>query len=491
MVAAPIVNGSAALRRVALLHLLAGVAVFLLMGVLGLVLRLAQAGTIAIGADWFYRIMTLHGSGMIAGLMLASMGGLAAALARSLPMSAGWLGVALVVYLLGTGLVIVATVGGGLAAGWTVLYPLPFAGKTWGLAAALAMYAGYALVAVGFLLYCFNVLAAARRASGSLGKALAWRFLFSGGRDVSDPLPSPAALAGTVVALDGMFAVIAGVLYLVSPFIGPQPLEQQVDPLLAKNVLMVFGHTFANLTIYLAAGLVYTTLPIYTGREWKTTWPIVAALNLVILLVLAPVFHHLYQDFAQPIGLQYAGQIASYVTGVPTVIVTIVGALALLYRSGFRWSVPVILIVLGIWGWVFGGVGAVLDGTIAINQVMHNTLWVPAHFHTYYLLGVVTFVFAYLYHLTGELSGRSERGVSRAMAWLFGIGAAGFVLMFFISGARGVPRRFALHLPEWQTYATIAVPFVIVEMIGLAWIVLEIAGRTRPAWRAMGRPGDR
>ena len=39
-----------------------------------------------------------------------------------------------------------------------------------------------------------------------------------------------------------------------------------------------------------------------------------------------------------------------------------------------------------------GGVAAVIDSTVAVNLVFHNTLWVPAHFHTYYLMGVVFMV---------------------------------------------------------------------------------------------------
>jgi cytochrome c oxidase subunit 1 len=484
MTAAVTPVGAAAARRAGLGQLVAGFLVFLLMGLLGLVMRLGHSGWVGVSPDWFYRIMTLHGSGMITGTMLAAMGGYVVATSDHLPLRSGWLWGATGAFVAGAGLVIVATVGAKLATGWTVLYPLAFEGKTWGMTAAIVMYAGYALVGVGFLLYCVTVLAATVRASGGLGRALGWKFLFSGGRDTSDPLPTPAALAGTVVALDGILAVGFGVVYLVSPFLGSSPPARQVDPLFAKNVLMVFGHTFANLTIYLAAAMVYVTLPRYTGREWKTTWPVVLALNLVIVLVLSPVFHHLYQDFAQPMALHLIGQIGSYVTGVPAVLVTVIGALALIYRSEFRWSVPSILIVLGLWGWVFGGMAAVLDGTIAVNQVMHNTLWVPAHFHTYYLLGAASFTLAFFYDVTGRLSGRDGGAASRRMAWLFGLGAAGFVLALFVAGASSVPRRFAVHLPEWQIWAKLAVPFVVVEAVGLGWIVIEIAGRLRAAWAA-------
>jgi cytochrome c oxidase subunit 1 len=139
--------------------------------------------------------------------------------------------------------------------------------------------------------------------------------------------------------------------------------------------------------------------------------------------------------------------------------------------------------VLGLWGWVFGGLGAVLDATPPVNQVMHNTMWVPAHFHTYYILGAAAFAWAYLYHVLAELSDEPDRRGGRLAAWLYGVGAAGFVVMFFVAGAHSVPRRYAVHLPEWQIFARIAVPFVVLLALALAWLTGDMLRRLRPAWR--------
>jgi cytochrome c oxidase subunit 1 len=472
-----------AVVRVAIGYMVSGLAVFLLMGLLGILMRLQHAGLIA-AEGIFYRVMTLHGAGMVVGALLIVMGGLARVLAESLILSAAALRVGLGLNLLGAAGVIYATMGAGVAAGWTVLHPLPFEGKTWSVGAGVIMYASYLLVALGFLIYAVALLRGTLGRYGSLGRALAWPYLFSGGRDTSHPLPRPAELAATTIALDGILAVLGGAIYLVPLFTEAAGVTGRVDALFAKNFLYVFGHTLANLTIYLAAGLLYATLPVCTAREWKISWPIVLAWNLVIVLVLMPVFHHLYQDFAQPLVLAILGQAGSYVVGIPAALVTIMGALALIYGSRLRWSVPAILIMLGLWGWVVGGFGAVLDSTIAINQVMHNTLWVPAHFHTYYLLGAVSFGLAYMYHALGELSGARESTISRAAAWLYGIGTAGFVLWFYVAGANSVPRRYSVHLPEWQGYARAALPFVLLLALAAGWLALDLVRRVAPAIRS-------
>ncbi len=259
--------------RIALVYMTTGFAVFLLMGLLGLLMRLNHAGILPLPPDWFYRIMTLHGSGMVAANLLAAMGGFAAVLSRGVRLSPRLLWIVFVIYFLGAGFVIIATLLGGFGAGWTVLHPLPYESKGgWGLPAALAMYVGYLFVAVAFLLYCLNILYATATAYGGVRKALAWQYLFSSGRETSNPLPRPVDILGTVVAIDGVITVVAGAILLVPLFALAAGLVGAVNALFAKNFLFLFGHTLVNLNIYLSAGLVYATLPLYTGREWKTTW---------------------------------------------------------------------------------------------------------------------------------------------------------------------------------------------------------------------------
>lgn len=489
-------NGNSAvaqrsIEQATLVYLLTGFAVFLLMGVLGLLMRLQHAGWIDLGARWFYRIMTLHGAGMVAGVFLASLGGGTRLIAPRIGLSPRLIWTAFVVYFAGSGLVILATLFGGFAAGWTALYPLPVRGD-WPASATWGFLLGYTLVAVAFLLWCVAVLFGAIRAFGGLGRALAWPVLFGEKVKQEKSSPGPAELAATVVAIDGLVAVAAGVIYLVPIFTQMLGLTGGADVLFAKNMLYLFGHTFVNLNIYLSIPLAYAILGAYTGRALKLTRPIALAFNLVIVLVLLPYFHHLYQDFAQPLPLHLLGQIGSYAVGVPAFFATIVGSLALLYGSRVQWSAPVIFVLGGLWGWVIGGIAAVIDSTIPVNNAMHNTLWVPAHFHSYYLFGAAGFTWAYLFHSLSGTQGWVQHSVARWLSWIYTVGAAGFVLAFFFSGLQSVPRRYAVHLPEWQGFAQVAVLFVLliaVGAVGLTLLGLRSVGRV---WRVSesGVPAD-
>jgi cytochrome c oxidase subunit 1 len=468
--------------RAAIVYLVAGLGTVAAMGLLGLLMRLDHGGVLMLSPDWFYRIMTLHGAGMIPGLLFASFGGLAAVVSTETRLSSRALWVGLVLYLTGMMLVVFAVVPGRFAAGWTVLDPLPYEGKTWTLSAGVVAYAGYLFTALAIVVVCASLLRATTTACGGARRALAWDVLFHPRRPSPDAAHPPVLIA-TVVSIVGLLMVVVGLAYLVPLFLEAAGAVRHVDALYSKNAVLLFGHTMANLCVYVSAGVVYGTLPRYAHRPWKTTWPVALAWNSIILLIFFPWSHHLYEDFVQPLGLQILGNLGSFAGGFPSFIVTIVGALALIYGAGLEWSPATILMLLGIWGWAFGGVGALLDAIVPVNQVMHNTMWVAAHFHTYNMVGVAAFAWAYLYHLTAELSGARDRWMGRWAAWLYGIGAVGTVLFFFLEGAHSVPRRYAIHDGAWQGYARAAIPFVALIVMALAWLGGEVLARLGRAWR--------
>jgi cytochrome c oxidase subunit 1 len=477
-------NGAA--LRAALVYLYVGLVLFLLMGLLGLAMRLSHAQALPLNPALYDEFFTLHGAGMIAAILLGAMGGIIAVLSDHVRMDPRLLWTGFVLYVLGVAYIPIAVLLGGFAAGWTILYPLPVAYQAgWTPWSTFAFLLGYLFVALGFAAWCIAVLLGLARAHGGLRQAMAWPLVFSGRQDPSHPAPALQDIVAAVIGMTGLFSVLVGAVYLIPLFGQTLTLSGAVNALFMKNMVFLFGHNMVNLTIYLGAGLVYATLPLYAGRPWKTSWLSAAAINLLFVSMVLPFFHHLYQDFANGVGLHALGEFASYGSSLPVLLVTILGGLILVHRAGLRWAVPSILILIGFWGWVFGGMGALVDATVPVNQVYHNTLWVPAHFHTYYLLGAAAFVWAFLFHLARDLSGRQEARLSRAAAWAYGIGGAGFVLMFFIAGAGGMPRRYATTVPGAgeETLAAIASVFVVLLGLALAWLTYDLLGQLRPAWQ--------
>lgn len=464
--------------RVSLIYMITGFILFAIMGILGLIMRLDHAGWWVIDPDWFYRIMTIHGTGMVGAMLMAAMGGMSAALSRTVKLSAGWLWVSYAVYSVSVPLLLYSVLIGRFAGGWTMLDPLPYLGRTWDQRAGVIMYLSAFYIAVGFTIWCIHIFMALSKKYGGPRNALAWPVLFNYG-PADKPMPQPLELSAMAASIVG-FLIMAGGSAVLIPLFAEAAGFGHVDALYSKNFIMMFGHSVANITIYISGGLVYAMLPNFTRRGSHASRLVALAWNMTIILVVTPIFHHLYQDFSQPMGLHIFGQFATWTIVPEVLLITIIGSLAYVYRSGIKWNVPMILLIVGLWGWVFGGMGAAIDASMAANNLLHNTLWVPGHFHTYYLLGVTTFVWAYMYYLITELSGITEWASSRIAAWCYGISGVGFLLMFFFSGADGVPRRVAVHLPDWQIYSQIAVPFVVILTISISWLMFD-------AWRGVGR----
>ena len=129
---------------------------------------------------------------------------------------------------------------------------------------------------------------------------------------------------------------------------------------------------------------------------------------------------------------------------------------------------PPMLVVLAMFGWAAGIVPAMIDGTISVNRVMHNTLWVPGHFHFYLLLGVLPMLLAFMYHLIGERPDRTGSDGDKLGLVTYLLGGLTFVFMFLAGGHASEPRRYAVHLAEWRQYdrvASIGAGLVIAAML--------------------------
>ena len=468
-------------RRVMWAFLSAGFAVCALMVVAGIAMRAAQANWFSLNPATFYALMTLHGSGMIVAMAMCGMGALWYLMRLQTKLSEGvaWTSFALVVA--GVAAVVVSVVAGRFGAAWTMLYPLPFTGATWPSWATGTFLIGYALFTVGWLIWCVQMLGSALLISGGFRAALGLDYVFrntaftaAGGKP-----PTPQGLAALVAGIDGILTGAAGMLIgtaLLAHWIDP---SVKLDPLWAKNVTYFFGHALANLTIYLAVVAVYVGLPRYAGREYHTSVPLVVAWWGTLLFVAIAYFHHLYMDFVQMQALQYIGEAASYLAALPVAVVTVFGSMLLVYRAKMRWTMASMFIFAGLIGWVVGGIGAVLDATVPFNVDLHNTLWVPAHFHTYLLEGVLLFIIGWAFIFVEE----GARAVTPAIVrWLTGIGVFGggavFLIGFYVAGAAGVPRRYAVEpapgpdIASWSTIGAILVAagllVALVEAVRLA-----------------------
>lgn len=423
-----------------------GVAVFLLMMIAGAVLRMVQGTWIELSPNYFYQVMTLHGAGMVGTSGLASAAVMWYFLRRYVNLSTSAFLTMLGLSLVGVVMILAAIGIGGFAGAWTFLFPLPANSMgLWSQHAAAGYVGGLIFIGVGFLVFYADCAIAIIKRYGGLLRGLGIDQLISGKINTEHP---PAVVASTMVIIINVLGIAVGAVILVMTLVNLYVPSVAINALLAKNMIFFFGHVFINATIYMAVIGVYEILPAYSGRPWKISRPFLAAWAAATLVVLAVYPHHTLMDYAQPSWVLVLGQILSYLSGIPVLLVTIWGALANLHRSGLRWDLPLRLIVFGLLGWSIGIIPAIIDATIRVNFVMHNTLWVPGHFHFYLLLGLLPMLLGVMFFAATRTNWR-EGVADRLMFWTYGVAGLVFCVFLLLGGSSSVPRRYAVHAQEW------------------------------------------
>lgn len=460
--------------------------VLLLMMVFGLLMRLEQAQLISIGAAKFYELMTLHGAGMVGVAGIAGAAIMWHFLRQYVDLSHPVFVGNLVLFLVGVVMILASVLGGGFHGGWTFLYPLHTRSMgMWSNHAAALFLGGLLVIGVGFLLLYLDVARAIIARYGSLGRGLGWPQLF--GHD-DGKAPPPTVVASVMVTIVNVIGLVVGASILTMMLVNAYAPGFAIDPLLAKNMIYFFGHVFINATIYMAVIAVYEILPRYTQRPWKSNKVFLASWTASTFMVMLIYPHHLLMDFVMPKWMLVMGHVIGYLNTLPILIVTGFGGLMIVYRSGIRWDMASTLLFLSLFGWAAGAIPAFIDGTITVNYVMHNTLWVPGHFHTYLLLGMVTMVFGFMYYIAKPGPDAKDGIIDRIALWLFAAATLGFTLSFLYGGKISAARRYAEHLPEWVPADMVASAFATLVIASVLVFVMRFLMRlplaTRDAPRA-------
>lgn len=424
-----------------------GAVIILLMMVMGLLMLLNQGKLISISDSFFYKIMTLHGTGMVGAGALGGVAIMYYFLSQYVKLSKGIFITNIVTFVIGVVMVLIGIFVFNFAAAWTFLYPLPrLSGGMWGVAGAVFYLGGMTILGTGFLLFYLDTGRAIIKKYGNLGNALGWPIIF--GKKMNQELP-PTVVAATMVTIVNTAAVISGAAVLVMSIINLFNPNFTMNPLIAKNLIYSFGHIFANAIIYMGCIAVYEIFPKYTGRPWKTYGIFLIAWNASTLFTMIIYPHHLLMDYALPKWMIILGQVLSYANGFPVLVVTGFGALQIVFRSQIKWDMASSLFFMSIFGWMIGVVPAITDATIAINEVMHNTKWVPGHFHTYMGIGAIAMIWGFMYYLIKVEGIKMVPVFDKLGFWMYLIFFIGLTGSFLYAGKLSAPRRWAQHLPEW------------------------------------------
>lgn len=230
-----------------------------------------------------------------------------------------------------------------------------------------------------------------------------------------------------------------------------------IDPQLARDFFWFTGHPLVYFWLLPAYLSWYTMLPKQAGG--KLFSDPMARLSFFLFLALSvPLgFHHQYSDPGIAAGWKALHAVLTYAVFVPSLL-TAFNLWASLHTAGrahggkgmfawilkLPWSNPSVAAqLLAAILFIFGGAGGLINASYNLNLVIHNTAWVPGHFHLTVGSAVTLSFIGILYWLLPNLTGKKlwSNKVALWQAWSWFIGMTIFSRGMHLLGLLGAPRR--------------------------------------------------
>jgi cytochrome c oxidase subunit 1 len=467
-----------AAQRLIIANAVAAVIFLAVGGLFGLMVALTRWPAVhLLPAEWFYLVLTGHGANVllfwiiffeIAVLYFASAILLNSRLATP---RLAWFAFLLMV--VGAAMANVAVLQGDSTVMFTSYPPMKAAPHFY---LGLILFAVGALVGVSIFFATLVIAKEERTYEGSI------------------PLVTFGALTVAIIAV---YTIASGAIILVPTFLWSIGLVSNIDPLMYKVVWWGMGHASQQINVSAHVALWYAIAALTVGAQPLSEKVSRTAFLLYILFLQLASAHHL---LVEP-GISSEWKIfntsyAMYLAVLGSMIhgLTVPGSIeAAQRRNGFTkgafewlrkapWGNPAfagMFLSLVMFGFI-GGISGVVLGTEQINLLMHNTLYVPGHFHGTVVTGT-TLAFMAATYLVLPLVFQREivfPRLARIQPYLFGIGAAGISLFMMGAGTLGVPRRhWDITLADAQIpYEFSAGAFLMMGLNGLSAILASLGG---------------
>ncbi|MEN7535768.1 cytochrome c oxidase subunit I [Aurantiacibacter flavus] len=256
------------------------------------------------------------------------------------------------------------------------------------------------------------------------------------------------------------------------------------DPILYQHLFWFFGHPEVYIMILPGFGMIsqiiatFSRKPVfgYLGMAYA-----MVAIGVVGFIVWA---HHMY-TVGLDVNTKMYFTAATMVIAVPTGI-KIFSWIATMWGGSIQFKSPMVWAMGFIFLFTVGGVTGVVLANGGIDDNLHDTYYVVAHFHYVLSLGAVTSMFAGFYYWFPKMSGKMHSEfLSHLQFWIFFVGVNMIFFPMHFLGLQGMARRypdFTAAYAEWNYVASIgyAITLVSVGVFFLNIIYAFVAGKKAP-----------
>jgi cytochrome c oxidase subunit 1 len=332
-------------------------------------------------------------------------------------------------------------------------------------------YLGAALLLVGSWIPLFN-----------------WASMYMSWKREHPETKTPLAVVGTLVNFTIWFVCTLAVAYEVLVLLLPWAMGwvPTVNVTLARTLFWFFGHALVYFWLLPAYIMYYTMLPKLAGGKLFSDLAGRISLFLFLLLSVPVGVHHQFSDPSITRGIKMFQGVLTFGVALPSFITAFTLAASLEYAGrkrgsrgllGFFGKLPYLdssrylfaYLIAGLILFIFGGLTGIVNASGVLNAVVHNTAWMPGHFHMTVAGPVFLSIIGMSLFLYSGLSGKPVflPRINVIIPWLWVIGILIFSTGLSWGGLIGEPRRTNLGMtylnpknelftPEWVPTTTLA-----------------------------------
>ena len=286
------------------------------------------------------------------------------------------------------------------------------------------------------------------------------------------------ALCSNVLAI-AIFPVLTGAfaLLMLDRYVGTNFFTNDMggNPMMYWNLVWIWGHPEVYVLVLPVFGIYSEITSTFSGKRLFGYSSMVYATVVITILSYLVWLHHFFTMGSGASVNSFFG-IATMVISIPTGA-KIFNWLFTMYRGKIRFELPMMWVVAFMITFVVGGMTGVLLAVPPADFVLHNSLFLVAHFHNVIIGGVVFGLFAGMTYWFPKAFGfKLDPFWGKVSFWGWVIGYWVAWTPIYVVGLMGTTRR-VRHFddPSLQPWFVVAAIGSVIILVGILAFVIQIA----------------
>jgi len=262
------------------------------------------------------------------------------------------------------------------------------------------------------------------------------------------------------------------------------------NAMMFMNLIWAWGHPEVYILVLPAFGVFSEVVSTFSGKPLFGYRSMVMATMAICILSFSVWLHHFFTMGAGADVNGFFG-IASMLIAIPTGV-KIYNWLFTMYGGRVRFTTPMLWAVGFMVTFVIGGMTGVLLAVPPADFVLHNSLFLVAHFHNVIIGGVLFGAFAgYSYWFPKAFGFTLDERLGKAAFWCWFLGFYVAFVPLYIVGLEGMTRRMQHYdRPEWHPWLLVAGVGALIILCGIALQIAQLTVSIRSRERRREPTGD-